>query len=375
MKPYYLTRRAKIMFEADKGGVGAADSPTGAALPTASPGTSTSTIVQTEPASTNIISAKDALGLPESPSETIAGFQDRLRDRVDQTSVKLPAREKKEVKKEEPKVVVPPVIPVVETPTKIKYGGKEFTQEELTAHLAKVEADLAEAKKIKEPNPKPAAKVEPEPKKEIPAAGEEKTEAELDKGFIEARVSDFKPEDYGITADDLDVILSGGSEGVEQLSKSLGTVAARAELNARKWVERTMNPILAKLSPVIDQQEQIARYKSEQEFFTEHADLQPRQELVRQVAASLYSQDPEAASKMTQKDFNAMVAEYTRDLITKAGGTITPPAAASQTALVAQPVVTPVKTRPAPPTGQVGGRVAPAAENEQRRMAREIAEY
>ena len=261
------------------------------------------------------------------------------------------------------------VEPKLETPVipKIKYGDKEYTTDELTAKLAELEKKVATPEKKEEPVKAVETKIVETPKAD---PGAEKTPEQKDQEFITNRASSFKPEDYGISSDDLDTILSGGDEGVTQLTKTLGTAAARGELNARKWVEATLNPILAELSPVINQQREIAQYKAEESFFTARPELAPHRNIARSVSQALASKYPDRVASMSQDEFNTEVASHVEAIVKELGGAIQP--VSRQEPVKAAPEVRQPVSRPKPPTGQLGGSGSPRAENPQRSMAQDL---
>ena len=392
LKRYYNQYRpGMLMFAPDTGGspggVAAAESPTGMDIPVATPPSTGAQPVQPVPdtgRTSRTISATEALGLSEPPRETLEQFTGKLKSEVNKNLTPLPPKKKQE------KPAAPAETPEAKTareeaaaqakaeadrkaaesaaPKKITYKGKDYSEEEFTAMMEELEKK-ATATKEEPAKPAPQAEETPEAKaaRETAEASTRRSTEDLDRQFVEARVASGE---YGVTEEEMDSFLAGGEEGV----RAAHSMLARHELGMRKWVERTMNPILAQLSPVIHQQEQITRYQAEQSFFSkpEFADLAPRRDMVRRISNALAAQHPREVSAMTQEQFDHEVAAQVRGFLKDMGVESAPAAAAPVAAApVAAAPAAPAarKERPAPPTGQLGGNGAPVAGDFQKSAA------
>jgi hypothetical protein len=383
INPLYSVFR--VFFDPDDGGaaVAAVDSPTGSPIAAVEPpsvSAEPASVIPAgpEPTSSKVISAKDALGLPESPKDAIKGMEDALKKRVDSTTTPLPKKPKAEAPKPpvskptEPvkKPDAPPVAPKPPEPPKITYKGKEYTQDELTKHLEELEAKAAVSKPPEAPKP-----VEP-PKPTKP----EKSVKEQDLEFINGRLPNVNLEDYGIKLgeEELDTILSGGKEAATLFTQTLAKAMIGAELSARKWMAEQMNPVLSQISPVIEAQQSVAQYQAEQSFFQQHEDLKPYQQIVRNAATNIAKQNPEWVKTASQEDFNKFVAENVRAHLKELESMgFVPKSQQPEPVAPVPPVSSPVPTpaapvRPQPPRGQIGGHQAPAAPNLQRSLAQDL---
>jgi hypothetical protein len=388
----------KRAFFAPAGGVAAADSPTGADIPVASPIAASPAVVSIVPKeaaerTSKTISPAEALGLPASPRAQLDAMAKATQAANAKTNTPLP-KKKKEVPPVIPPVIPPvkaddkapvippvkaddkaPVIPPVVPPVpKIKVGEKEYTQDELTAYMAELEKKAAApdepAKEpAKGPDGQPVKPVEQDPVKQL-------TTAERDAKFIADKLVGFKLEDYGVKLSDVefDTILSGGAEGVKAFTEVLARVAIAAELNARKWTEATMNPILSDLAPIMNSHQQIAQYQREAGFFGVHKDLIPYKDAVRKLSQDLARQDPQAVAAMKQEDFDKAVADAVRENVKRFGGRLEIPSASPE-------VKAPVESKPPkvvakPSTGQLSsGNPAPTKVDQQKSMALSMRDF
>jgi hypothetical protein len=315
-----------------------------------------------------------ALGLAEKPGKEI----DRMKkDAVSKAAPTTTALTRKGGKIEEPPVAPPkPVeikpeaakpaevkpVPAAAPVAKIKIGDKEFTPEELQAHVAELEK--------KATTPPVAAPVAPKPPEQVTA--EQKTAQEAHTKFLDEMVKGVNLANDGIalTEDQLDGILSGGAFAVKSMQDILTRQSAATELRTRQWVEEQLNPILEDISKAINPMQQATAKQQQEQWIatveTAHPDLKGKADLIESVARALRKNFPAETGKMTAEDFNNEVAFHVREGIKKFGGT---PATA-----VPVVEVKPVVESPKPPTGQVpGAQNAPTAVNAQRSMAAAVA--
>jgi hypothetical protein len=359
-----------------------ADSPTGAEIPMASPAVAEARQASIIPApsapsqSKVITSARKALGLNETPGKTVSGLVRQLKARVDETDTPLTQLQpktslgqldetarSKAVKAESTPVQAAPekkeTAPVEQSKAeqKITVAGKEYSQKELETLLAEKEKDASPF----DQNEEPAA--------EAPAQSQEDSEKE----WLTNSVSKYAP-----TEDELDTILSGGKDAVELFASKLSNV----ELNARKWVQDTMNPILSeiynKVAPVFEQHQLVRQYQFEANFQDKFPDLKPHQELVRSVDSAIRNTHPDWVAKANDSQLQDEIARQTRSIITKIAPAFQTQASQQVSAPIAQAMPTqPMvqKSSPKPPVGSVGGSAAPSKANAQKAMAMDIMNF
>lgn len=351
------------------------------------------------PAHKGVISAAKSLGLAlpgiqgpkeagfDDPAIEMAAMEKSMGKKSEPTrgeDGKFTAADKTAVKatdKPKPKAAEKPVVPAKPEPVKpvapvakLKIGDKEMTPEEVTEHIASLEAKL-----------KPA---EP-PKPEVPATQVADDEKKRDEEFYTTAASAYSP-----TEEEFDAILAGGPEAVKSFGKSL----AKVELNARKWAQDQINPILdsfeKRIQPLLQHQQQIQQYTKETNFLAANPDIkahaqgltekrtveaalnQKRERIQRLISAGV----ADAGELSFAKDFDASTPEQLQEDIAhhvrqrlgiKPGETpLTPPAAVT-------PVAPPAPvSQPKPFNGDRpgGGHNAPVTESADARALREMTE-
>lgn len=362
--------------------VPAAQSPTGTSIPTATPAKPAASLIPAPQVSqqSKVLSARAALGLPENPSNVVKGMAKELKARVDQTSIKLPPKaaptpeaapetpetpetptEIAPVAKEEPKAQQAPETPepkqqAAPVEDKITIDGKEYTKQEL--------AEMLKAKEAPKPET-PEPKAQQQQQRQQAQAVEPPVE-ELERQYME----DAIPR-YSMTEEEIDTMLSGGPEAVEQVAKIL----AKTELNTRKWMEQQLNPIFeqihAQIAPVAEQYAQVQQYQQEAAFKAAHPDLATRTDLVRTVAQGLMSKFPNEVARMTPEQFHNEVATHARNVLKRMG--VDP--AATPAAPGAAPAAPAKAATPPPPAARVGGTPSPQKPNAQRAMALDVINF
>lgn len=198
-----------------------------------------------------------------------------------------------------------PVAPVVAAPAKIKVGGKEYTEAELEAKLAEPAATSAPAVA-----PAPAVAAKPAPK-QLTAEEVQAKEA----AYVSALSAQIEAP---MTEQEIDTILAGGPEAVAAMGAVRKRDMATAILHARKGIAEGFNPLLEKIyndiAPLLQQQQQLAHYRIEQQFVAKYAEFQPHKQTCDQVAAELVKRYPAEIQKLTADQFIDEVARQT-DLI------------------------------------------------------------
>ena len=193
--------------------------------------------------------------------------------------------------KPEPKPKPEPV-----EPTKFKFQGREYTEEELADLVAKANAPRQELKEEKvEEQPKP---VEPTPE-EIAAKEQE---------FLKVVQGKINGEDF-LTDDDVENVLVGGEKALETLRNFAKQTAAKAVLEARKSIYNELNPILSdlhnKVAPVIEQTQNLEKYTTTQIFNQRHPEFVEagQLDLATEIANQLVKTYPEQVGKMSKEQF------------------------------------------------------------------------
>ena len=260
------------------------------------------------------ISAKDALGLDESPRESLKDEQKKLEQKGPKETMprdengrfvnpkkgaKAPAapaapKVTEPAKASEPAKPAPAPEPAKPaSPPKVKIGDKEYTTEE----LAKILEQRAQPQQA------------PAPKQEAPPAPKEPTPEELaqmEADFIAKCAADIA--DAPITEEALEKVLVGGKEGVAALQGLLKHVAARSILEARKSIYGEMNPVLQQfaqqVTPLIQSNQQLEVHATEVAFTHKYPEYSGENlNTARYVAQELARQFPQQVSQMTREQF------------------------------------------------------------------------
>lgn len=264
------------------------------------------------------VSAKKALGFEDDPvklaNKEIKEFRKKNVTRIaaiEESEPVEPVAETPEVAVAEP--AVPAAAPAPVVPAKIKIGEKEYTEEELKAELAKSQqpAQVAPAKApeaAKPPTPEELAAQEKETK-----AREQKWTAE----FAQNVAADLQP----MTAQEWDAVLGGGEEAVKALHAVRARDVASAVLQARKSLAPDINKrfeaVLKQMQPLIEQQQQLEVYTTEQAFSAKHLDFKPgwALEKARAVANAFVAQHPQWVESVTREQFIDAVAQRTDEIL------------------------------------------------------------
>lgn len=428
MKPRPLNRSiATIFYAADTGGapggsVPATESPTGSEIPTSEPAKSAASVMPVpERPATRVLSAREALGLPESPRKEASKMVKELRAKTDATTIKLPPKKTTKgdtgaaqkppapgseqqgqppakpvetvVGEQKPETGKAPETPAAKAPeAKISYKGKEYTATEFTAMMEKAEKDLAERAKQTEADPKGEQKGE-KTAKEQKQTTEPSAKDKL-KAIIDERVKgiDLEAAGIGLTEDSFDTILAGGKEGVATFLDIL----KRAVAYGIEQGEGGMKALRNEVSPALEMQTKIAEYQAENTLLGMAADIanHPQgRETMRAVADRIHAeydrcqrlisaglanaeeikwaQEYEAS---TPEEFSQAIIDNTRKAL--------PPAQPQTTQQVSQQptppqtqVEQPKPKTPQPPTGHVGGSPAPQKQNTQRELAQDLLQH
>ena len=359
---------------APAGGSSPAPTPAPAAAPSApEPAARLPLSALTNDRTSKVISVSEGLGLPtgNSGKETMQREIDRLAGK--RNNIPLPTR------KAAPKAAVPaPVAPAapVEVPTptpapaptpatptaaptpvptpttklapKVKVGDKEYTQEELQALIEKANPPAPAAPAAATPAAVPTA---PETPEQIAArkATEDQAAAARDKAWITEHAATFKPEDYGLSEETLDKVLSGGKEAVSTFMQTVGQIAAAAELNARKFmaseVNRKFDELGNELQPVLTMHQSVQQYQEVGNFEAAYPELKGIGDKYQIIKDALIRNYPEEVSKMTQAEFQAEIAGHIKENQRLWGATQptpAPTAPASRPAAAAAPQSLPV---------------------------------
>lgn len=221
-----------------------------------------------------------------------------------------PAATQSPTAKPAPTAVTPPAAPA---PQKIKVGGKEYTEDELKQLLSRPQ----------QPAAPPQAQQPAAPAQKPPAAQEDEKQAEIEEqkfvdNYMQSRFN--KPI---ISQQEYEQLVLGEKAGYESFSKALNAIGARAVLEARRSIFGDMNPILDQFQtamvPLIQNQAQIERYSTRQEFLTKYPEFgsNPRHTaLAEQVAEQYVAKYPDIISRVGGKaEFLDLVAKQTDEII------------------------------------------------------------
>lgn len=337
-------------------------------------------------------SAKEMLGLRESPKKELDAMAKELRKRSEANEIPLKEAPKPKAaapakpKEEEPSPVAKPTPEAAPVEAKIKVGNKEFTAKELEAHVKALEE---KAKGVAAPDPK-----KPDPA--APAKKSEEIEAETKAArdtYLNKASEDVNLDEYGLGLDENthDLILAGGPEAVKATLAREKRLMVAAELRVMSRLEKELNPILEtlnnRMSPLAEQHEQIRAYQAEQKFFEKHPDLEPVRDNVRVIRGTIISNYQKAKTavnegkgtdadkyyvskfeSMSADDLDTETAEHVRE-IAKSWAIANPgqqqPGTAPAAPVAAAPAAPAPVARPKPPTGQLPGSPPPRSANGQ----------
>ena len=285
---------------------------------------------QLDPTS-NIVSVKEAFGLPDSEDvkTELAKLSSVREDQVDTTETETP--EQKAAKEQEAKDAAAKeaaaLAAAAETPEqkaakeqeakdaaakealknqKILVGGKEYTREELEAELKKARTPPVEVAKVV-----PAK--EPTPEEKAAQAAETKRK-EDDWISTTAKLLDA-PIDEAL----LDKILAGGKEGVAAFQELRRRDMAAAILFTRKRIHQDFEPVIRDL---LDKQEPLQKFVSDAEtervvteFTKTYPHLADRMDVVDSCAQVLLDQLGDKARAMPRDTFFKETAKLADDYI------------------------------------------------------------
>lgn len=318
------------------------------------------------------IDARRVLGLKEAPSKTSARLVKNLQDsrKPDTLDMLESDRLIPQPKNDEPTPAAPlvaadapvapasapePVAPAA--PSKVKIGDKEYTPEELAAHLK----ELSDLKAAPPPPPQaqPAPEPDPDPEPQV-AATPPPTPEEIAKREAEWIANTSQQLDAPMTEQEVDTLLAGGEPAVKLMRSLRQRDMATSILQARKGIADALNPVIENifksLEPVLSQHETLQRYTVEQQFVHKHKDFAPHVDLARQVGEYLTKQYPDRVGKMSTEQFIDEVARQTDGILTAQWKRFNPSGGtwrdankpATPTPVVAAPAPAPAPT--APPT-------------------------
>jgi len=293
-----------------------------------------------------------------------------------------------------PKAVTQPPV----APAKIKIGDEEKTADEWKAHFD-------ELKNPKSAAAKPEA-AKPEAPKEPTDAEKQQQEQQLKEkriAFITKQGETFNPADYGldVTPEQWDQVLVGGPEAVKALMGIIGKTIAASHAISREWTGETVGRVLDQrdeaLAPILKQHEAIKEYQRDQDFLGANPEIKAhatgletarnvrremhdyydtiQQKLATGTATADEILHAQVYEKATPEQFEASVAQYTRQRLGLQPGQV--PAAPAAT----KPATPPPVAKPAAPSKPFngdapgGGSTIPSQESDQARQLREMREY
>lgn len=267
---------------------------------------------------TTLPSAKDSLGLDDSPSKTIGAVFDNNRQRnlppvtagfpseppkppaAPATPPPAPAPAPEPPKPAEP---APPVPAPAPEPRKVKIGDKEYTEAELAAIVQKQD---------QQPPAQPPAPPAPPEAPKVPSPEEiAKAEAE----WVSARAQEFK---YDVTEEQVERVLEGGKEGAEAFKAILSNVYAKAVLEARKSIFGDLqqdfagiNQMAQVVQSLVQERQALQQYTTEQLFVQEYPEFKDNLDIAREVGQFIVKNYPAQVAQMGQAEFIKLVAKET----------------------------------------------------------------
>jgi hypothetical protein len=277
-------------------------------------------------------------------------------------------------------------------PAKVKVGDKEYTEAELAELVSKAQARPA-------PVPAPAAPPKPADPAPKPPTPEEVRAAE-DK-WIAAQTPALRAPT--LTKDEVEAVLVGGDDGLKAFTSILQRTQAHAVLEARKSIYAELVPVLENLrttvQPLAASNQQLEELATETAFVQAYPEYSGQHlETAREIARLMVEQYPDQVSRLTRQQFVAEVDRQASQILERefkqwypayegswkdwqkaqAKGT-PPPAATPATAPAAAPLpgtlvpaaapVAPAAPRPKPPAGNSPGAVSGVGKDWQKGVA------
>lgn len=342
-----------------------------------------------DPTSSRHISVKPmaALGLGEAPSSALKQLVEKENLKVTKAPVftkpgqtaapgvitnkiptdKTPAVTLPTTPAVKPVVTQQPATPQASIPApavqKFNIGGKEMTAEQMAAYIEGQNAAMRQPQQVPAPVNQTPGQPQRTPEQQVQYVKERET----------AFVAQTAPHidlslSHQMTPEQMDVIAAGGPEALAVMNQVRQKDVALATLLARKTIAQEMNPILARtedvmrqqaamIQPIIQREQEVAAWETEQDFVKGYPDLVPHIETARVVGRELARAYPQWAATVSRADFVKAVAEQTPAVLAKFGVTIGKAQAAAQSPQNAPGSPKPVQTvkstgTPKPVTGQ-----------------------
>lgn len=154
--------------------------------------------------------------------------------------------------------------------------------------------------------------------------------------------------DAALSVEDHEAILDGGPKAVEKVIEMRKRDMAQSILRARQIAASDFNPKIeqlmshiARLAPVYDDYLKTQAYRVEQAFTNAHPELKPHIKTARAVAKALFEKHPDIMNAMSEEETFAEVRKQTVDLLKSFGIDIQAATLAAPAVNVTQPVTTP----------------------------------
>jgi len=198
--------------------------------------------------------------------------------------------------KPQPAAAIKPVAPA---PTRIKVGGKEYSEQELQKLIEKGSQSAPAPQQPTQPAAAPARSPEEDSRKT----------AQEEQAFIQEHSTRFQPP---LSEAEFETMLVGGKEGFAAFQKLIQTLGARSMLESRRTIYDDLTPVLAQIhetvQPLIQQHHLLQEHTTRALFASRHPDFTPDIQQAESLARAYTAKYPNEVSAMGPEKFVDFIA-------------------------------------------------------------------
>ena len=184
-------------------------------------------------------------------------------------------------------------------PTRIKVGGKEYSEQELQKLIEKG---------AQPSQPAPQQPPQPATPPRAPEEDSRKT-AQEEQTFIQEHSARFQPP---LSEAEFETMLVGGKEGFAAFQKLIQTLGARSMLESRRTIYDDLTPVLAQIhetvQPLIQQHQLLEEHTTRALFTSRHPDFAPDVQQAESLARAYTAKYPNEVASMGREKFVDFIA-------------------------------------------------------------------
>ena len=189
--------------------------------------------------------------------------------------------------------------PVATAPTRIKVGGKEYSEQELQKLIEKGNQPAPAPQQPPQPAAAPARSPEEDSRKT----------AQEEQAFIQEHSTRFQPP---LSEAEFETMLVGGKEGFAAFQKLIQTLGARSMLESRRTIYDDLTPVLAQIhetvQPLIQQHQLLEEHTTRALFTSRHPDFAPDVQQAESLARAYTAKYPNEVASMGREKFVDFIA-------------------------------------------------------------------